>query len=76
MVTIADGDTITVLRGNDQMRIELRIDCPERSQAFSKKPKQVTSEMVFGDVVEVGSITVQVLEISWHNPYCSILSPV
>jgi len=54
VIGIADGDTITVLRDNEQVRIRLYgIDCPERYQAFSKKAKQSTSEMVFGKVVEV-----------------------
>ena len=54
MVGIADGHTITVLRDKEQVRIRLYgIDCPERYQAFSKKAKQFTSEMVYGKVVEV-----------------------
>jgi len=54
VVGIADGDTITVLRDKEQVRIRLYgIDCPERYQAFSNKAKQFTSKMVFGKVVEV-----------------------
>jgi endonuclease YncB( thermonuclease family) len=57
VIGIADGDTITVLRDNDQVRIRLYgIDCPERGQAFSRKAKQFTSKMVFGKVVEVDHI--------------------
>ena len=51
---MADGDTLTSLRDREQARIRLYgIDCPERGQAFSKKAKQFTSDMVFGKVVEV-----------------------
>ena len=59
VVGVADDDTITVLRDKEQVRIRLYgIDCPEKGQAFSKKAKQFTSEMVFGKVVEVGAITI------------------
>ena len=54
VVGVADGDTITVLRDKTQVRIRLYgIDTPERGQAFSKRAKQFTSDMVFGKVVEV-----------------------
>ena len=54
VVGVADGDTITVLRDKEQVRIRLYgIDTPEKGQAFGKKAKQFTSRMVFGKVVEV-----------------------
>ena len=54
VVGVADGDTITVLRDKEQVKIRLYgIDTPERKQAFGKKAKQFTSKMVFGKVVEV-----------------------
>ena len=54
VIGVADGDTITVLRDKEQIRIRLYgIDCPERYQPFSKKAKQFTSDMVFGKDVEV-----------------------
>jgi endonuclease YncB( thermonuclease family) len=54
VVGVADGDTITVLRDKEQVRIRLYgIDCPERSQAYSKKAKKLTSKLVYGKVVEV-----------------------
>jgi len=54
VIGIADGDTITVLRDKEQVKIRLYgIDCPEGGQAFSKKAKQFTSKMVLGKVVEV-----------------------
>ena len=50
LVGVADGDTITVLRDKQQVKIRIYgIDCPERGQAFSRKAKQFTSEMVFGN---------------------------
>ncbi|MDH3557189.1 MAG: thermonuclease family protein [Deltaproteobacteria bacterium] len=41
------------------MRIRLYgIDCPEGGQAFGRKAKQFTSDMVFGKVVEVEPVDV------------------
>lgn len=58
VVGVADGDTITVLRDKEQVRVSLYgIDTPEQSQAFSKKAKQFTSGIVFGEQVRVESIT-------------------
>jgi endonuclease YncB( thermonuclease family) len=57
VVGVADGDTITVLRDKEQVKIRLYgIDCPEGGQAFGTKAKQFTSDMVFGKVVEVDHI--------------------
>ena len=54
VVGVAYGDTITVLRDKEQVRIRLYgIDTPERGQPFAKKAKQFTSKLVFGKVVEV-----------------------
>ena len=59
VVAIADGDTITVLRDREQARIRLYgIDTPEKGQAFGKKAKQFTSDMVFGKVVEVEPVDI------------------
>jgi len=59
VIGIADGDTITVLRDKEQVRIRLYgVDCPERYQPFSKKAKQFTSKMVFGKVVEVEPVDI------------------
>jgi micrococcal nuclease len=53
-VSIADGDTITVLKGKTPVKIRLfGIDCPEGSQAFGKKAKQFTAAMVFRKHVEI-----------------------
>ena len=49
VVGVADGDTITVLRDRQQIRIRLDgIDCPEGGQAFSNRAKQLTSALTFG----------------------------
>ena len=54
VVGVAYGDTITVLRDKEQVRIRLYgIDTPEKGQTFGKKAKQFTSDMVFEKVVEV-----------------------
>ena len=54
VIGIADGDTITVLRDKEQVKIRLYgIDTRELDQAFGTKAKQLTSGMVFGEVVEV-----------------------
>ena len=54
VVSIADGDTITVLQNNQQFKIRLYgIDCPESGQPFGSKAKQLTSDLAFGKVAEV-----------------------
>jgi len=56
VVGITEGDTITVLNSKTLKAVKIRlygIDTPERGQAFGKKAKQFTSDMVFGKVVEV-----------------------
>ena len=61
VVGITDGDTITVLNSKTLKDVKIRlygIGTPEKGQAFSKRAKQFTSDMVFGNVVEVGAITV------------------
>jgi len=57
VVGVADGDTITALDNGRPEKIRLYgIDRPEKGQAFGKKAKQFTSDMVFGKVVEVKRI--------------------
>ncbi len=54
VVGVADGDTITVLHNGKGERIRLHgIDCPEKRQAFGKRAKQLTSNLVFGKTVTV-----------------------
>ena len=55
VVSIADGDTITVLTpNNQQVKIRLSgIDTPEKSQAFGTTAKQTLSSKIFGKTIEV-----------------------
>lgn len=53
-VSIADGDTISILHEGRAEKIRLYgIDCPEKGQPFGTRAKQFTSEMAFGKIVEV-----------------------
>lgn len=58
VVSVADGDTVTVLtKDNAQVKVRLYgIDCPEKAQAFGTKAKQFTADMVFGKKVEIEPI--------------------
>ncbi|MDP2030756.1 MAG: thermonuclease family protein [Thiobacillus sp.] len=54
VVSIADGDTITVLVERQQVKVRLvEIDTPEKAQAFGAKAKQALGDMVFGKDVAV-----------------------
>jgi endonuclease YncB( thermonuclease family) len=55
VVSIADGDTVTVLDSNDtQHRIRLEgIDAPESHQAFGEQSRQSLAEMISGKEVTV-----------------------
>jgi micrococcal nuclease len=54
VVSISDGDTITVLRGRTSVKIRLHgIDSPESGQDFGTRAKQAASEMAFGKIVTV-----------------------
>jgi micrococcal nuclease len=54
VVSVADGDTFTVLWNQNQIRVRLEgIDCPEKGQPFGNNAKQAVSNMVFGKVVRV-----------------------
>jgi endonuclease YncB( thermonuclease family) len=54
VVKVADGDTITVLRDSEQIKIRLAgIDAPEKAQPFGNVAKQSMSEMLFGKEVRV-----------------------
>jgi endonuclease YncB( thermonuclease family) len=54
VVSIADGDTITVLHDHRQARIRLYgIDCPERSQPSGSRARQFTGDLAFGKTVTV-----------------------
>jgi micrococcal nuclease len=54
VVKIADGDTVTILVGERQVKIRLfGIDAPERGQDFSRKSKEALADLVFGKEVRV-----------------------
>lgn len=54
VVSVADGDTITVLVDREQIKVRLiEIDAPEKAQAFGNKSKQALANLVFGKEVEV-----------------------
>lgn len=59
VVSIADGDTLTMLVNNAQYKIRLaEIDTPEKRQPYGTKAKQALSEMVFGKEIRVEVQTV------------------
>lgn len=55
VVSVADGDTVTVLDAQKvQHKVRLSgIDAPEKSQAFGQRAKDHLSDLVFGQTVEV-----------------------
>jgi micrococcal nuclease len=54
VVGVSDGDTIIVLHEGKGEKIRLfGIDTPEKHQAFGSKAKQFTSQMAYGNTVEV-----------------------
>ena len=54
VVSVADGDTLTILVGVGQHTIRLHgIDTPEHGQPFGTRAKQFTSSAAFGKVVSV-----------------------
>lgn len=54
VVGVADGDTITVLRDNEQVKVRLAdIDAPEKAQPFGNKSKLALSALVHGKAVLV-----------------------
>lgn len=56
VISVTDGDTITVLCGGRQLKIRLaNIDCPEKSQEFGQRAKQFTADLVIGKTVIVES---------------------
>lgn len=54
VVSIADGDTITVLAGETQVKVRLHgIDTPETRQDYGTVAKDFTADRCFGEVVTV-----------------------
>lgn len=51
---VADGDTITVLKGKERLRVRIAgIDAPERRQPYSKRSHENLSKLVRRQVVTV-----------------------
>ncbi len=58
VVKIADGDTLTLLVNEQQLKIRLSdIDTPERKQPFGTKAKEALSELAFGKQARVVEVT-------------------
>jgi len=58
VVSIADGDTLTVLRGRKQVKIRLaEIDAPERKQPFGTRARAALAELCFGRTAEVTALS-------------------
>ena len=56
VVAIADGDTLTLLVGTQQVKVRLLgIDAPEKKQAFGTRSRQELSDCAFGKEVVVTS---------------------
>jgi micrococcal nuclease len=54
VVSVADGDTITVMKENRGVKVRLaEIDCPETGQPYGKAAKKYTSSLCFNKVVSV-----------------------
>lgn len=54
VVSVADGDTITVLHNGQQKEIRLYgIDCPEKGQSYGEQAKALTATLVAGRNIEV-----------------------
>jgi endonuclease YncB( thermonuclease family) len=49
VVKVTDGDTITVLVNNEQIKIRLsELDAPEHGQDYGQKSKEALTDLVFG----------------------------
>jgi len=58
VVKVSDGDTITVLRGFQQVRIRFYgIDAPEKKQAYGKAAKRHLISLIANRTVEIKPIT-------------------
>jgi endonuclease YncB( thermonuclease family) len=54
VVSIVDGDTITVLVERQQVKVRLvEIDAPEKAQAFGNRSKQSLSDMCFDKEAQI-----------------------
>ena len=54
VVSITDGDTVTILTDNKQTKVRLaEIDTPEKNQPYGKKAKKALSDFIFGKTVRI-----------------------
>jgi endonuclease YncB( thermonuclease family) len=56
VVSVADGDTITIIENLDNGRFKIRlygIDAPEKKQDFGQRAKQHLSSLIFNKVVKI-----------------------
>lgn len=54
VVSVADGDTITVLKDKEQIKVRLHgVDAPEKAQDFGTAARSFTSDACFGNEVTV-----------------------
>ena len=54
VVSVTDGDTVTIVKNNQQTKIRLaEIDTPEKNQPHGKKAKKALSNLIFNKEVEV-----------------------
>ena len=86
VISVADGDTITVLVDRTQIKVRLaEIDAPEKRQPFGTRAKQAMSELVFGKTVGLLSLIaigmeerlgryLPILEILMKK-WCSLVTP-
>jgi len=70
VVHISDGDTITVLRDQQQIKIRLHgIDCPERGQPWGTRAKQFTA-----DLVGMKTVMVQPMDMDRYGRLVAVVS--
>lgn len=54
VVSIHDGDTITVLQNKQKIKVRLfGIDAPEKKQDYGQRSKQFLASLIAGQIVEV-----------------------
>ena len=54
VISIADGDTATILTGNKKTKVRLaEIDTPEKNQPYGKEAKKALSDFIFGKSVRI-----------------------
>ena len=71
VVSVSDGDTITVLNGRVQVKVRLvDIDAPEKAQPFGNRSKQALSNLIHRREVHVVEKSSRGARVS-----CSLIPP-